>query len=69
MWREAVARAEKAEWLLERIQKRSGDWGLVFDVGKAAEHWDTRYRRRPPSSCPGTKHASRREARRSASCG
>lgn len=56
MWerlhRDALARAERAEWLFERIQKWSEDWGLSFDVDKATEAWNNRYRREPPVLVP-----------------
>ena len=51
-YHETLARAERAEWLFERIQKWSTDWGLSFDMTKAAEHWDQRYRRRTPVLVP-----------------
>ncbi|HEY5529970.1 MAG TPA: hypothetical protein VIL51_11075 [Thermoleophilia bacterium] len=61
-WRETLARAERAEWLFERIQKWSTDWGLCFDVTKAAEHWDQRYQHRTPVLVPW--HDARIEKRR-----
>jgi|SRR5665647_1239312 len=51
-YHETLARAERAEWLFERVEKWSTDWGLSFDVNKAAEHWDQRYRRRTPDLVP-----------------
>lgn len=46
-WREAVGRAERAEWLFDRIEEWSTDWGLSTDVSQAAKHWDARCCRRP----------------------
>jgi len=52
MWRDALARAEKAEWLLTRLHKWAADWGLTFDVSKAAAHWDTEHERQPAILVP-----------------
>ena len=46
-WREATARAEKAEWLLGRLHEWAAGWGLIFDVSKAAAHWDTQHDGQP----------------------
>jgi hypothetical protein len=47
LWREAVGRAERAEWLFDRIEEWSTDRGLSSDVSQAAKHWDARCCRRP----------------------
>lgn len=52
MWRDAVARAERAEWLLARLHKWAADWGLSFDVSKAADHWDAEHERQPAILAP-----------------
>jgi hypothetical protein len=56
MWeellREAVARAEKSEWLLERLHSWAAGWGLIFDVSEAAAHWDAEHEHRPPTVAP-----------------
>jgi len=41
----ADARAEKAEWLLERLHTWAAQWGLVFDLKAASEHWDAHHPR------------------------
>jgi len=46
-WREATARAEKAEWLLGRLHEWAAGWGLIFDVSKAAAHWDAQHDGQP----------------------
>ena len=46
-WRDATARAEKADWLLERLHEWAAGWGLIFDVSKAAAHWDAEHERQP----------------------
>jgi len=45
MYLSADARAEKAEWLLERLHTWAAQWGLVFDLKAASEHWDAHYPR------------------------
>jgi hypothetical protein len=56
MWEEmswdALARAEKAEWLLARLHKWAADWGLIFELDKAAAHWDTEHERQPAVLVP-----------------
>ena len=41
--RETALRAEKAEFLLGRVHKWAADWGLIFDVAKAAAHFDAEH--------------------------
>jgi len=41
----ADARAEKAEWLLERLHTWAAQWGLVFDLKAASDHWDAHHPR------------------------
>lgn len=36
----ATSRAEKAEWLLSRLHAWAANWGMIFDLGKASDHWD-----------------------------
>lgn len=52
LYRDALARAEKAEWLCERMEKWSQDWGLKFDVKGATQHWNSRYRGWTPTLVP-----------------
>jgi hypothetical protein len=51
MWekllREAVERAEKAEWLLARAENQAADWGVAINSPEAARHWEIRHRPRP----------------------
>ena len=47
--RETALRAEKAEWLLGRVRKWAADWGLIFDVAKAAAHFDAEHERPLPA--------------------
>ena len=39
------ARAEKAEWLLERLHAWATQWGLSFDLSAASAHWDAHHPR------------------------
>ena len=41
----ADARAEKAEFLLERLHTWAAEWGLVFDLKAASDHWDAHHPR------------------------
>ena len=52
LYRDAVDRAEKAEWLCDRMEKWSQDWGLNFDIKEATKHWNNRFRREPPALVP-----------------
>jgi hypothetical protein len=53
MWeetmRETAARVARAEWLLGRLHKWAADWGLIFDVSRAAAHWDAQHESQPPA--------------------
>ena len=35
-----LLRAQKAEWLLERLHTWASNFGMAFDLSKAAKHWD-----------------------------
>jgi hypothetical protein len=39
----ADARAERAEFLVERFHTWASQWGLVFDLKAASEHWDAHH--------------------------
>ena len=39
------ARANRAEWLLERLHTWASQWGLVFDLKAAEEHWGAHHPR------------------------
>ena len=41
----ADARAEKAEWFLERLHAWATQWGLSFDLSTASAHWDAHHPR------------------------
>ena len=41
----ADARAEKAEWLLERLHTWAAQWGLIFDLTAASGHWEAHHSR------------------------
>lgn len=45
---EATSRAEKAEWLLERLHSWAAGWGLVFDLSKADARWEAQHERPSP---------------------
>jgi hypothetical protein len=40
LYLDVVARANKAEWLLERVHNWASQWGLIFDLKTASDHWD-----------------------------
>jgi len=50
MWeeilREALGRAERAEYLMWRLHDWASDLGLTFDVTRAAAEWDAEHERR-----------------------
>ncbi|MEI6501286.1 MAG: hypothetical protein WCP21_09710, partial [Armatimonadota bacterium] len=39
LWREAVARADKAEWLLTRAEYRAEAWGVEITSPEVARVW------------------------------
>lgn len=41
----ADARAERAEFLVERLHTWASEWGLVFDLKAASDHWDAHHPR------------------------
>jgi len=41
----ADARAERAEFLVERLHTWAAQWGLIFDLKAAEEHWDAHHPR------------------------
>ena len=41
--RAATARAEKAEWLLTRIDRWATHWGLCFDLDRSAARYDAKH--------------------------
>src|SRR5450756_1890260 len=41
----ADARAERAEFLVERFHTWASQWGLIFDLKAAEEHWDAHHPR------------------------
>ena len=41
----ADARAEKAEFLLERLHTWAAEWGLIFDLTAASGHWEAHHSR------------------------
>ena len=41
----ADARAERAEFLVERLHTWACEWGLVFDLKAASDHWDAHHPR------------------------
>ena len=41
----ADARAERAEFLVERLHTWAAQWGLVFDLKAASDHWDAHHPR------------------------
>ena len=45
MYLSADARAEKAEWLLERLHTWAAQWGLIFDLTAASGHWEAHHSR------------------------
>jgi hypothetical protein len=47
-YRSAVLRAEKAEWLQQRVHQWASGWGLTFDTSKAAAHWEAEHDRPVP---------------------
>ena len=66
LWREAVARADKAEWLLERAEHRAEAWGVEITSPEVARVWETRFRRDTPYLVPwfdSRIHARREEMR------
>ena len=56
MWeeilREAIARAERAEYLMWLLHDWAADLGLTFDVTRAAAEWDAEHVHRPPVLLP-----------------
>ena len=62
LWREAVARADKAEWLLERAEHRAEAWGVEITSPEVARVWETRFRRETPVLVPW--HDARIEKRK-----
>lgn len=46
--REAISRAEKAEWLLGRLHRWAASWGLAFDLSKADARWNATHQRTLP---------------------
>ena len=56
MWeeilREAITRAERAEYLMWLLHDWASDLGLTFDVTTAAAEWDATHQCRPPVLLP-----------------
>lgn len=52
LWQQAVNRAEKAEWLLERAEHRAEAWGVEISGPKVVRAWETRFRRETPYLVP-----------------
>ncbi len=50
--RAATARAEKAEWLVSCLHKWATDWGLSFDLTKAALRYDAKHPQEPATLTP-----------------
>ena len=48
LWREAVSRADKAEFLLERAKYRAQAWGVEITSPEVARVWETRFKRDTP---------------------